>query len=137
MFSHLFISVTDFDAAFDFYHALMAELGLELRFCDREKPWAGWHNAGGARPLLVIGMPFNGQPHHPGNGQMVALNAASRAMVLRAYVTALAHGGSDEGEPGLRPHYHADFYGAYFRDPAGNKLCVVCHQPEPDFRQQP
>lgn len=38
MFSHLFISVTDFDAAFDFYHALMAELGLELRFCDRENP---------------------------------------------------------------------------------------------------
>ena len=123
--------MTDFDAAFDFYRALMAELGLELRFCEREKPWAGWQSAGGARPLLVIGRPFNGQPHHPGNGQMVALNAANRAMVQRAYATALAHGGSDEGEPGLRPHYHADYYGAYFRDPAGNKLCVVCHQPEP------
>ena len=130
MFSHLFISVTDFDAALDFYNVLMAELGLELRFCDREKPWAGWHSAGGERPLLVICTPFNGQPHHPGNGQMVALNAADRAMVQRAYATALAHGGSSEGEPGLRPHYHADFYGAYFRDPAGNKLCVVCHQPE-------
>lgn len=130
MFSHLFISVTDFDAAFDFYRALMTELGLELRFCEQEKPWAGWQSAGGARPLLVIGTPFNGQPHHPGNGQMVALNAANRAMVQRAYATALAHGGSDEGKPGLRPHYHADYYGAYFRDPAGNKLCIVCHQPE-------
>ena len=114
-----------------FYRALMAELGLELRFCEQEKPWAGWQSAGGARPLLVIGTPFNGQPHHPGNGQMVALNAANRAMVQRAYATALAHGGSDEGKPGLRPHYHADYYGAYFRDPAGNKLCIVCHQPEP------
>lgn len=123
--------MTDFNAAFDFYRALMAELGLELRFCEREKPWAGWQSAGGARPLLVIGRPFNGQPHHPGNGQMVALNAANRAMVQRAYATALAHGGSDEGKPGLRPHYHADYYGAYFRDPAGNKLCIVCHQPEP------
>lgn len=130
MFSHLFISVTDFDAALNFYNALMAELGLELRFCDREKPWAGWHSAGGERPLLVICRPYNGQPHHPGNGQMVALNATDRAMVQRAYATALAHGGSSEGEPGLRPHYHADFYGAYFRDPAGNKLCVVCHQTE-------
>ena len=130
MFSHLFISVTDFDAALNFYNALMTELGLELRFCDREKPWAGWHSAGGERPLLVICTPFNSQPHHPGNGQMVALNAADRATVQRAYATALAHGGSSEGEPGLRPHYHADFYGAYFRDPAGNKLCVVCHQPE-------
>lgn len=40
---------------------------------------------------------------------------------------ALAHGGSTEGAPGLRPDYHADYYGAYFRDPDGNKLCVVCH----------
>jgi lactoylglutathione lyase len=35
-----------------------------------------------------------------------------------------------EGAPGLRPEYHAHYYGAYFRDPDGNKLCVACHQPE-------
>jgi hypothetical protein len=38
--------------------------------------------------------------------------------------------GVDEGAPGPRPHYHADYYGACFRDPEGNKLCVCCHQPE-------
>ena len=62
-----------------------------------------------------------------GNGQMLALQAPSRAAVDAAYAAALAHGGSGDGEPGLRPHYHADYYGAYFRDPDGNKLCVVCH----------
>ena len=40
---------------------------------------------------------------------------------------ALAHGGSSEGAPGLRPEYHPHYYAAYFRDPDGNKLCVVCH----------
>jgi len=49
--------------------------------------------------------------------------------VDRAHATALAQGGACEGPPGLRPHYHADYYGAYFRDPEGNKLCVCCHTP--------
>jgi catechol 2,3-dioxygenase-like lactoylglutathione lyase family enzyme len=48
--------------------------------------------------------------------------------VDRAHALALAHGGSCAGAPGLRPAYHADYYGAYFRDPDGNKLCVVCHE---------
>ena len=43
---------------------------------------------------------------------------------------AIAAGGSCEGAPGLRPQYHADYYGAYFRDPDGNKLAVCCHRPE-------
>jgi hypothetical protein len=52
MFSHIFIGVTDFDRALAFYGALVACLGLEARFCDRSRPWAGWHGAGGqTRPL--------------------------------------------------------------------------------------
>ena len=50
----------------------------------------------------------------------------------RAYQTALDNGGPCEGTLGLRPQYHAHYYGAYFRDPDGNKLCVACHTPEPD-----
>lgn len=129
MFSHIFTSVSDFERAFDFYSALMQSLGNELRFCEREKPWAGWHSVGHTRPLFVICQPYNGQPHDPGNGQMVAFMAASRDVVDAAYQVALAHGGRCEGPPGLRPHYHADYYGAYFRDPDGNKVCVACHAP--------
>ena len=61
---------------------------------------------------------------------MVAFQAASRAVVRKAYEIALANGGSSEGEPGLRPEYHPAYYGAYFRDPDGNKLCVACHAEE-------
>jgi len=43
---------------------------------------------------------------------------------------ALASGGVSEGAPGLRPEYHANYYGAYFRDTEGNKLCVACHAPQ-------
>jgi lactoylglutathione lyase len=60
MFSHVFTSVGDFDRALDFYRPLMASLGLEPRFCERDKPWAGWHAAGGARPLFVICRPYDG-----------------------------------------------------------------------------
>jgi lactoylglutathione lyase len=131
MFSHIFISVTDFERALRFYTPLMDSLGLVQRFCDADKPWAGWHSPVMPRPLFVICTPYDGQAHHPGNGQMVAFAAPSRASVRAAHATALAHGGTDEGAPGLRPHYHADYYGAYFRDPDGNKLCVACHAPEP------
>ena len=57
MFSHIFIGVTDFDRALAFYTAVMDALGLERRFCEPDQPWAGWHSAGGARPLLLIGHP--------------------------------------------------------------------------------
>ena len=60
---------------------------------------------------------------------MVAFAAKDRDAVRRAYAAALACGGSSEGEPGLRPEYHPHYFGAYFRDPDGNKLCVACLQP--------
>jgi catechol 2,3-dioxygenase-like lactoylglutathione lyase family enzyme len=129
MLSHVCIGISDFDRAFNFYSAIAAELGLRLKFCDSGRPWAAWMPAEAPRPLLVIGAPFDGQVATPGNGQMIALLAASRDAVARTHATALAHGGSCEGPPGLRPEYHADYYGGYFRDPDGNKLCVCCHEP--------
>lgn len=58
---------------------------------------------------------------------MIALLATTREMVDEAYAVAMAAGATDEGGPGLRPKYHPHYYGAYFRDSEGNKLCVVCH----------
>lgn len=129
MFSHVFVSVSDFERALRFYSAVLDSLGLQRRFCEPEKPWAGWHSAGGTRPFFVICKPYDGQPHNPGNGQMVAFAAASREMVREVHRTALENGAVCEGPPGLRPHYHANYYGAYFRDLDGNKLCVACHAP--------
>ena len=127
MFSHIFLGVADFDRALRFYRPLMATLGIPERFCDPSRPWAGWQTPGTVRPLFLVGKPFDEQPHQPGNGQMVAFSAADRATVDAAHRQALDLGAADEGAPGLRPHYHANYYGAYFRDPDGNKLCVVCH----------
>ena len=59
----------------------------------------------------------------------IGFEAADRATVDAVHAAALAAGGTDEGGPGLRPHYHADYYGAYVRDLDGHKLCVVCHRP--------
>ena len=129
MFSHIFVGITDFDRALAFYQPLMSCLGAQARFCDHNRPWAGWQSAGGSRPFFVIATPYDRQRHVPGNGQMVAFLASDRSIVERAYQIALSHGGSSEGGPGLRPEYHEHYYGAYFRDPDGNKLCVACHGP--------
>ena len=129
MISHIHLGVADFERGLSFYSALMDELGLLLKFSDPVKGWAGWVAADAPRPLLLIGRPFDGLPASPGNGQMVALLAPSRAAVDRVHALALAQGARCEGAPGLRPHYHLDYYGAYFRDLDGNKICVCCHQP--------
>jgi lactoylglutathione lyase len=129
VFSHIFIGITDFDRALAFYGPVMAALGIEPRFCDPGRPWAGWQSSPDPRPLLLIGKPYDGQPHRPGNGQMVALLADSRAAVDNFHAVALARGGTSDGAPGPRPEYHEHYYGAYVRDPDGNKLCAACHAP--------
>ena len=129
MFSHVFVGVSDFDRALHFYQSLMECLGHPQRFCERSRPWAGWQtSAEQARPLFLIGSPYNQQDHAVGNGQMVAFMVNTRAAVDEVYALALSLGGTCEGAPGLRPEYHAQYYGAYFRDPDGNKIGVVCHE---------
>lgn len=130
MFSHIFVGTNNFERALAFYQPLMDTLGVQARFIEVDRPWAGWQSQPDPRPLFLLGKPFDQQPHSPGNGQMVAFLASSRAMVDAAYAVALQYGGSSEGAPGPRPQYHANYYGAYFRDPDGNKLCVACHNPE-------
>ncbi|PEQ10689.1 glyoxalase [Novosphingobium sp. PC22D] len=133
MISHVFLPAADFARAHAFWSAILPGLGWKIRFCQPEKPWAAWQPAHldgpTGRPLLVYGAPFDGAPD-PGNGHMLALLAPNRAAVGAAHAAALAHGASDEGAPGLRPQYHPDYFGAYFRDTEGNKACVVCHGPE-------
>lgn len=127
MFSHIMVGAADFDRAMAFYTPVLNALGVKFRFMEPGRPWAGWQSSPGPRPLFLIGRPHDQKPHAPGNGQMVAFMAPSRGAVDTVYAMALAHGGSSEGAPGLRPEYHPHYYAAYFRDPDGNKLCVVCH----------
>jgi len=130
MLSHVYVGVIDFQRAFAFYSAVMEVLGFPLKFSEPEKMWAGWKPANADRPLFLIGHPYSGGNAAPGNGQMIALLAPSRAAVDNCHKVALTNGGRSEGPPGLRPKYHPNYYGAYFRDLDGNKICVCCHHPE-------
>lgn len=128
MFSHLTLGTDDLPASLAFYDAVLPLLGHRRKFATGH--WAGWKPATADRPLFIVTAPFDGLPAAPGNGPMTAFTAPTRALVDRAHAAALAAGGSDEGAPGLRPQYHPHYYGAYVRDPAGNKLCFCCHAAE-------
>ncbi|MBW8638558.1 VOC family protein [Hoeflea sp. WL0058] len=130
MFSHVTVGVSDFERAFAFYDPILSLLGFELKFREDDQPWAGWKAPDADRPLFVINTPLDGKAATVGNGSMTAFLASSRSQVDAAYNAAIAAGAVSEGEPGLRPEYHAHYYGAYFRDPDGNKLCVCTHGSE-------
>jgi len=123
MFSHVTLGTDDMERARAFYDPVMATLGLTAPFALPGTLVYGEI----AGPKLFIVSPFDGGPASSGNGTHVAFLAKSRAEVDAFHATALAHGGSDEGAPGFRPHYHPHYYGAYARDPDGNKVQAVCH----------
>ncbi|MCY6382997.1 VOC family protein [Hoeflea prorocentri] len=123
MFSHITLGTNDWPRARPFWQAVAAALDLPVLF-EHEEGMA-WGEMTG--PKIFIGPAYDGQPASCGNGTHVAFLAGSRAAVDAFHAAAIAHGGTDEGAPGLRPHYHADYYGAYVRDPDGNKLQAVCH----------
>lgn len=129
MFSHVTLGVADVEQARDLYAALMAILNLEPKFHEAGI-MAGWQLPGDLHTLFVVCQPYDEQPASAGNGSMVAFKAQTRAQVDRCHAAALAAGATCEGPPGLRPHYHADYYGTYVRDPDGNKICVCCHEAE-------
>ena len=129
MLSHITIACRDFADARAFYEPVMEALGLQVLFLNEDVPFIAFSNAARDRPWLFVSQPELGASPSSGNGQMAALNAPDRESVDAAFEAAMLKGGQSEGAPGLRPHYHDDFYAAYVRDPDGNKLCFVCHEP--------
>lgn len=117
MIGYVTIGVNDFEKAKAFYGKVLAALdpkpGLNS---DR---MYGYRTKAGA--MLAICKPYNGEKASGGNGAMVALSAPSKEVVDQVHKDALANGGTDEGAPGDRG---GGFYGAYFRDLDGNKLCA-------------
>jgi catechol 2,3-dioxygenase-like lactoylglutathione lyase family enzyme len=118
------LGVTDLDRSVRFYDAVMATLGIG-RAPDWTDDFMGWGSAYGEGFGLWICKPFDGRPAHPGNGPMLAFDAAQ---VQAFHAVALVNDGTDEGPPGLREHYSPTFYAAYVRDPDGNKLACVFHR---------
>ena len=121
MIGYVTIGTDDFDAALPFYDATLGAIDYERGSFDGA--WA-FYGPKGTAGNVGICKPFDGQPARAGNGMMIAFTAPSKEAVQAAHAAALAHGGSDEGAPGMRPPEGTSFYGAYVRDPAGNKLCL-------------
>ena len=131
MFAYICLGTHDLARSAAFYDATLGVLGIPRCMAEDAnwENWMGWgtYEDGGAVELaLWVCKPFDGKPATPGNGAMVALSARTWLEVQVFHATALAHGGTSEGEPGLRLHYAPDFYAAYVRDPDGNKIAVVC-----------
>lgn len=126
MFSHVTIGTNDMPRSVAFYDKVMAALGHQQLF-KFDNAVAYGEMTG---PKTFILFPFDQGKATPGNGMHVAYLAPSRAAVDAFHAAALEMGGSSEGAPGLREHYHPNYYGAYVRDPEGNKLQAVCHSKE-------
>ena len=127
MFSHITVGTRDLQRAAAFYDAVLIPLGLKRRQVvpDGGPEAACWVHPNRTLPRFYVYMPFNREPASAGNGNMVAFLAPNEAAVDEAHRAGLASGGTSEGEPGARPHYGLGYYGAYLRDPDGNKVHVV------------
>ncbi len=123
MYSHVTIGSNNIARSMEFYEPTLATLGIELFF--EHDSALGFGEVRGTR--LWIMQPFDGDAASIGNGTHIAFLAPDREVVRAFYAVALAHGGTDEGAPGPRPQYHKNYYGAYVRDPDGNKLQACCH----------
>jgi len=124
MIGYVTIGTNDLERSAAFYDGLLGMLGGQ-RFMENERLVA-W-SAGEGQPGVGVCKPFDGNAATAGNGMMVSLAASDPEQVKAVYARAIELGGSDEGEPGQRM---PQFYGAYFRDPDGNKLCSFCMLPE-------
>ncbi|MEL7253656.1 MAG: VOC family protein [Pseudomonadota bacterium] len=120
--NYVTLGSNDVPRARSFYDALLPVIGgmLEAEYMPHAFCYA---LRGGGRFWIVT--PFDEGAASPGNGITVGLLCASSAEVDTAHATALTHGATNEGVPGLRPQYGPDFYGGYIRDPDGNKLSLV------------
>jgi len=124
MIGYITLGTNNLEQAAEFYDELLGAFGAK-RFMETERMVA-W-SAGEGSPNIGVCKPFDGKPASAGNGVMISLFAGAPEKVDALHAKALELGGSDEGEPGKR---FGQFYGAYFRDRDGNKLCAFCMLPE-------
>lgn len=126
MLDHMGISVADLERSRAFYLAALAPLGLSvvMEVSAAEAGGAAAFGFGAGKPeFWISGGPGRTAYLH------IAFTAADRSMVDAFHKAALAAGGRDNGAPGLRPHYHPDYYAAFVLDPDGVNVEAVCHKP--------
>ncbi|WP_370205096.1 VOC family protein [Pararhodobacter marinus] len=132
MIAYVTVGADDMARARRFYDALLPALGYGLDEGPEGLSYA-LPVPPGQSPVLpdfYVKPPFDGAPARAGNGTMVAFQARSQQQVRRLHAAGLEAGGTDEGAPGFRADYGADFYVAYLRDPQGNKIALFSNDPD-------
>jgi catechol 2,3-dioxygenase-like lactoylglutathione lyase family enzyme len=123
MLAHVSIQCADFAASTRFYDAVLAPLGgVHVMEFGQNVAYGV-----GARPSFVIGQQTTGGQNREVH---IAFDAANRAAVRAFFAAAVSLGAEVLHEPRLWPEYHANYYGAFVRDPDGNNVEAVCHTPE-------
>ena len=134
MLDHLGFAVADYPRSRAFYERALAPLGIGVRMDVTREMSGDYEGCGfgpeGGRPQFWVGTGSGSGRGGAGHGMHIAFSAKTRAEVDAFHAAALAAGGTDNGAPGLRPHYHPHYYGAFILDPEGNNIEAVCHQPE-------
>jgi catechol 2,3-dioxygenase-like lactoylglutathione lyase family enzyme len=126
--SHITLGTNDVTNSAKFYDAALEPLGFSrVPKAVGKRPM---YARNGEMPHIYIYSPYDGHPATSGNGTHVAFQASSHAAVDAFYNAAISNAGTDEGAPGLRENYGANYYAAYVRDPDGNKLQAVCYADE-------
>jgi catechol 2,3-dioxygenase-like lactoylglutathione lyase family enzyme len=120
MIDHTAVNVTDLESAKAFYTKALEPLGYSLAFEAEE--FLGFADA--------QGMDLGVVRRDPVGGAHVAFKCDDRATVDAFHASAVAAGGSDNGPPGIRAHYHEHYYGAFVLDADGNNIEAVCQKPQ-------
>jgi catechol 2,3-dioxygenase-like lactoylglutathione lyase family enzyme len=129
MIDHMGIAVSDIAKSREFYEAALAPLGMSVQMAATPEQTEGGGTA------LGFGVPdekifWIGDGTRPGEGTHVAFRAESRDQVDAFHAAAVDAGGRDNGGPGLRLHYGANYYAAFVFDPDGANIEAVCYAAE-------
>ena len=128
---HVSVGVTNMKRSKAFYDAVLAPLGMAPVYpVEIHGQLVGVGYGVPDKPAFWIQLPINAQPASMGNGVHIAFRADARAAVDAFFLAALEQGGAEDGRPGLRTEYHPDYYGAFVRDPDGNKIEACSHGQE-------
>jgi len=120
MLDHIMIDVSDYEKSRIFFEKALEPLNYKVVMEFGRACGFGVNN----KPYLWIREGKKGQPVH------IAFNSPNRKLVDEFYSFAMENGGVDNGKPGLRLHYHENYYGAFVFDPDGNNIEAVCHLAE-------
>lgn len=126
MFSHVMVGAKDPAQGKAFYDATLGALGWPAG--HEFRPGVTFYSHNGA--AFGVGAPADGKEATHANGGTIGFVAQNKEQVDAFHAAGLANGGTCAGEPGKRPQAPGNAYGAYLRDPTGNKICTFCQLPE-------